>query len=139
MCMTGCEEVEMAQHLFLSCSIFRELWPLVRAWIGVFGDDPLDIRDHFHQFIYLSGGSAIMQLLWLLCVWVIWSERNNRLFQNKVTNMHQLFEKRKIHSYWWMKVVNIVYMLGGSQLACMPSRLLTHLMVTMLTYFCWYI
>lgn len=59
MCMTGCEEVETAQHLFLSCSIFRELWPLVRAWIGVFGDDPFDIHDHFHQFIYLSGGSAI--------------------------------------------------------------------------------
>lgn len=31
----------------------------MRAWIGVFGDDPLDIHDHFHQFIYLSGGSAI--------------------------------------------------------------------------------
>lgn len=121
--MTGCDEVEMAQHLFISCSIFSELWPLVCRWIGVYGVDPLDPHQHFIQFIYLSGGSTkrrtFMQLVWLFCVYVIWSERNNKLFQNKVSNMHQLVDKIKIHSYWWMKVANVVYVLGvHNWLAC---------------------
>jgi len=81
----------------------------------VFGADPYDIAAHFHQFTYLAGGlvtrRSFMQILWLLCVWVLWSERNNRLFQNKVNYMHYLLEKVKIHSYWWMKAANAIYIL----------------------------
>lgn len=96
---------------------------LVRDWIGVSRADPFAIADHFHHFTYLSGGSvtrrSFMQLLWLLCVWVLWSERNNRLFKNKVTNIHQLVEKVKMHSYRWMKAANAVYVLGvHGWLAC---------------------
>lgn len=39
MCVTGCREVETTQHLFFSCTIFRDLWHLVRDWIGVSGAD----------------------------------------------------------------------------------------------------
>jgi len=31
LCVFGCGEVETAQHLFVSCHIFRELWSHVRA------------------------------------------------------------------------------------------------------------
>jgi len=72
MCVTGCGEVETANHLFFSCYIFKDLWSLVRDWIGVFGADPLDGADHFLQLSFLLGRSAtkrsFMQLLWLLCV-----------------------------------------------------------------------
>jgi len=57
-CVTGCGEVETTQHLFVSCAVFSELWSLVRQWIGVYEVDPLDINQHFIQFIYLSGGST---------------------------------------------------------------------------------
>jgi hypothetical protein len=41
------------------------------------------------------------------------------LFQNKVSNMQQLVDKIKIHSYWWMKAANVVYVLGvHNWLAC---------------------
>jgi hypothetical protein len=70
LCVSGCGEVETAQHMFVSCTIFRELWHLVRGWIEVSGADSFAIHDHFHQYIYLLGGSAtqrsFMQLLWLL-------------------------------------------------------------------------
>jgi hypothetical protein len=33
-CVVGCGDIESAQHLFLSCSIFGPIWPLVRSWIG---------------------------------------------------------------------------------------------------------
>jgi hypothetical protein len=34
LCVAGCGDIESVQHLFLSCSIFGSLWPLVRSWIG---------------------------------------------------------------------------------------------------------
>jgi len=86
LCVSGCGEVETSQHLYASCPIFGELWLHVRHWIGVSGLDPYDIADHFLQFTYLSGEAvskrSFMQLLWLVCVWVVWSERNNKHFNN---------------------------------------------------------
>ena len=119
MCVACCGEVETAHRLFVSCTVFCELWHLVREWIGVSGVDPFDIATHFHQFTYLAGGSinirSFMQLLWLMCVWI----RNNRLFKNEVKSMYQLLEKVKIHAYWWMKAANAMYVLGvHSWLTC---------------------
>jgi len=58
LCVSGCGEVETAHHLFVSCPIFRELWSLVRAWIGVCGADLPYVPDHFHQFTLLAGGAT---------------------------------------------------------------------------------
>jgi len=60
-----------------------------------------------------------MQLLWLACVWVLWTERNNRQFNNTENFIHQLVEKVQIHSYWWMKTANVVHEFGvHSWFAC---------------------
>jgi len=75
MCVTGWGEVESANHLFFTCSIFGKLLSLLHDWIGVSGADPFDGVDHFLQFSFLVAGSAtkrsIIQLLWFLCVWVL--------------------------------------------------------------------
>ena len=101
-------------YLFLAV-FFCELSYLVPDWIGVSGADPSEVAAHFHQFTYLVGGSinkrSFMQLLWLLCVWIMCTEHNNRLFSNEVNSMYQLLEKVKINSYWWMKAANAVYVL----------------------------
>lgn len=55
-CVSGCGEVETAQHLFVSCPIFRDLWHHVRQWIVVSGVDPFDIAYHFLQFTYIFRG-----------------------------------------------------------------------------------
>ncbi|XP_024636608.1 uncharacterized protein [Medicago truncatula] len=88
MCVTDCGMSETAQHLFLSCDVFSSLWPLVRHWLGIVGVDTNVLLDHFLQFVNLSGGGKaardFLQLIWLLCVWVLWNERNNRLFKNVI-------------------------------------------------------
>jgi len=52
----------------------------------VSGVDLVDVSAHFVQFTNLLGGAptkrSFMQLLWLVCVWVLWTERNNRQFNN---------------------------------------------------------
>ncbi|GAU33263.1 hypothetical protein TSUD_279370 [Trifolium subterraneum] len=41
-----------------------------------------------------------------LSIWVVWHERNNRIFKAKESTVHQMLEKVKVHSLWWMKAYN---------------------------------
>jgi len=106
-CSTGCDQLESAQHLFLHCDIFAKIWLQVRFWIGVSGVDHYSLRTHFVQFTNCLGASrarrSFLQLLWLLSVWLVWNERNNRLFNNSHTPNVEFIEKVKFHSYWWLK------------------------------------
>ncbi|CAJ2637040.1 unnamed protein product [Trifolium pratense] len=99
-CVFGCGSAESAHHLFLSCSIAGSLWDLVRAWIGISLVDSTSLRDHFVQFTASSGGSrarrSFLQLVWLACVWVLWTERNHRLWL-KTTNITLALN---YHSWW---------------------------------------
>ena len=68
------------------------------------------------QFTYLSGvGKArrsFMQLIWLLCTWVVWLERNNRLFNNVVTDVPRLLDKIKLLSLGWLKAKKVMFVYG---------------------------
>jgi len=78
MCVFGCGSVETAQHLFLLCTTFASLWSLVQNWIGFSGVDSNIISNHFIQFIHAKGGGKVrhsfLQLIWLLCAWVVWNQ-----------------------------------------------------------------
>jgi len=41
-----------------------------------------------------------------MCVWIVWNERNNRIFKNIQTTMIDLMEKVKYNSFWWLKANN---------------------------------
>jgi len=83
-CVTGCELHESEWHLFLSCSFFSQLWQLVRNWLCVHSADPAHILDHFIQFSSSIGFGtsrcSFMHLIWFATIWVIWKERNARIF-----------------------------------------------------------
>ncbi|GAU50551.1 hypothetical protein TSUD_281250 [Trifolium subterraneum] len=106
-CVSGCETIESSQHLFASCSIFGSIWALVRSWIGITAVDPISLRDHFVQFTYSAGGSrarrSFLQLIWLTCGWVVWTERNHRLFRGLANSLQQLLDKIKLFSFRWLK------------------------------------
>ncbi|KAK2377022.1 hypothetical protein QL285_077753 [Trifolium repens] len=82
LCVSGCGEAESAHHLFISCGTFGSLWALVRSWIGIPPVEFTSLRDHFVQFTFSAGVSrarrSFLQLIWLVCVWVVWTERNHR-------------------------------------------------------------
>ncbi|GAU23552.1 hypothetical protein TSUD_40300 [Trifolium subterraneum] len=103
-CVSGCGEVESAQHLFLSCSTFGSL---VSSWIGSSMVTAQILPDHFIQFTCSAGGSrarrSFMQLIWLACVWVVWTERNHRLFRGSANSLLHTLDKTKTFSYRWLK------------------------------------
>jgi hypothetical protein len=83
----------------------------VRSWISFDGVDSQVISDHFQQFIYYTGGlksrRSFLQLIWLLCAWIMWNERNNRLFKQKENTKFQLLEKVKSYSLWWLQAKKV--------------------------------
>jgi hypothetical protein len=42
-------------------------------------------------------------IVWFTTVWVIWKERNNRIFQQTVSTPFPLLEKVKLNSFLWLK------------------------------------
>ncbi|GAU23422.1 hypothetical protein TSUD_331200 [Trifolium subterraneum] len=108
-CVTGCGAIESAHHLFISCSIFGSLWPLVCSWIDITLED--FIHDHFVQFMSSASGSrkrrSFLQLIWLACVWVVWTERNHRLFRGSACSAHHQLDKIKLISFRWLKATSV--------------------------------
>jgi len=118
-CVAGCGCIESVQHLFISCDFFGTLWHHVRQWLGLSGVDHNDIGTHFAQFTNYLGGRrrcrSFLQLLWRMCVWLIWKERNNRVFTNVHISIEELKEKVIFHSYWWLKANNASFVYGCEQ------------------------
>ncbi|CAJ2655494.1 unnamed protein product [Trifolium pratense] len=110
-CIFGCGEAESAHHLFISCSTVGSLWDLVRSWIGIPLVGFTTLRDHFVQFVSSAGGSrarrSFLQLIWLACVWVVWTERNHRLFTGSADTPHILLDKIKFFSLRWLKTTSV--------------------------------
>jgi hypothetical protein len=119
LCMSGCGNVESEEHLFIHCDTFGSLWQHVRLWLGVSGAEPHNIHDHIYQFTHYLGVSkarrSFLQLLWLLCIWLVWNERNNRLFKNIQTPIIALLEKVKHNSFWWLKANNASFVYGSQR------------------------
>jgi len=108
LCVGGCGMMEDAKHLFLFCDFYGKLWYGISHWLSyhiVFFEH---MPDHLYQSGTLGGFSkkhrSSFNLIWLSCVWMIWLERNARVFHQKEASINQLLDKVKFQSYWWLKV-----------------------------------
>jgi len=59
------------------------------------------------SFWKLGGFTAIyipfLKVIWHACVWVIWKERNNRIFNNKAEDLCKLLDNVKLMSFLWLR------------------------------------
>jgi hypothetical protein len=102
-CVFGCGSSESVEHLFLHCTLAGNLWDLVCNWLGISFVHAGELRQHCIQFTKMVGLLLFTQLyfriIWFATVWVIWKERNNRVFQNTVSDPINLIEIVKRNSY----------------------------------------
>jgi hypothetical protein len=102
-----CDELWCCGVCSTFISLMQHLWPLVGSWIGFSAADAHTLSVHFVQFTYSAGGlrlrKSFLQLVWLTCVWVVWNERNLKVFRNSANSVHQLLDKVETFSYRWMR------------------------------------
>lgn len=107
LCPVGYNISESATHLFLECGASNSLWTHVRNWLGLFAVFPSEVRDHLHQFSYMAGlprcTHSFLKCIWFACVWIQWNDRNDCIFNNVNSHPYALFEKVKLHSFFWVK------------------------------------
>jgi hypothetical protein len=131
-CVGGCGSEENACHLFLGCTTFGSIWYRLLHWLGINFVAPEVLGEHFHQFSHFSGLPQstyhFLKLIWLVCVWIIWKEMNNRVFNNKALAPAQLTDKVIMISFQWLKanLINFVFNYHDwwrSPLSCMSLML----------------
>ena len=106
-CVFGCGSQETTKHLFLGCDAFESLRPLVWLWLGIPSVSPSDLHQHFTQFSIMLGlprfTHIFFRIIWFTCVWILWKERNARVFKNTTSTSSTLIEQVKLTSFSWLK------------------------------------
>jgi len=112
-CIVGCDCIESATHLFLPCTLSVDLWALVLNWLGISFVHDGELRHHFLQFTKMAGmplsTQVFLRIIWFATIWVIWRERNSRVFKNTTSSPFTLIEQVKLHSFLWLKSKHVAY------------------------------
>ena len=95
---------ESINHILFTCPIARQVWALANVPCP---QDGFDATSHYSNLHYLmSMGSnkliapkVIDVVPWL--VWFLWKNRNNLLFEGKLTGLMELVEKTFVESEMW--------------------------------------
>jgi len=108
MCAALCGELEDRDHLFFRCGdVYGRIWLLVSNWLGIDSVYKGNICTHSFQFRSIGGFSknsrTAFTIIWIAVIYVVWKDRNNRIFQNKSDQLVALAEKVKLQTYWWLK------------------------------------
>jgi hypothetical protein len=95
---------ESSTHLFLHCRGAAKVWYDVSRWLGFFNTLPHTIVSSLAMLLLCAknkkerGGLC---LIWAAYVWVIWSIRNDIIFNNGVLFLDDVVEQVKLVSWKW--------------------------------------
>jgi hypothetical protein len=106
-CLAGCGVLEEADHLFLGCIMLISVWSLVWQWLQISSINSCVLCDHFYHFCHMAGmprsSHSFFKVIWFACVWNIWKERNNRVFNNNTSDPNTISDNVKLTSFLWLK------------------------------------
>ena len=74
---------ETCSHLFFSCKMAYKIWLGCYKWLGIQTVLPQMASDHWRQHMGLGRGlkrKLIWQVIWFSVIWIIWKNRNNKIF-----------------------------------------------------------
>lgn len=76
-------------------------------WLGFVLVTLFTISHHLAQFGSFRGFTKrekdIIRLVWFSSAWVLWKERNARIFKNSQNIIHHLLDNNKAQSFGWLK------------------------------------
>jgi hypothetical protein len=99
---------ETNNHLFVHCRFSVRVWELLKDWLHIQDLHPrlwagLDIQDWWSLLAEAPGAhrKGLASLI-LLTVWMIWEERNARIFKHKLSPTFVILDKIKCEARLWV-------------------------------------
>jgi hypothetical protein len=112
-CAALCGKEEERDHLFFQCDYYGRLWLLISNWLGFDTVFHGNLNMHANQFCALGGFSknslTTFTIIWISVLFVIWKDRNRRIFQNRIDQLEALLERVKLQTFWWLKANFITF------------------------------
>lgn len=100
------EDLETTSHIFTGCCYSNEVWFRVENWCRISHSFLFDIPDLLKvpecQTEY-KDSKHILRGIWYTAIWMIWNERNERVFNDKKRHPVQLVENIKTKAYFWIR------------------------------------
>lgn len=104
LCVFCKSNYESENHLFLTCNTAKSLWRKVFGWLDESQVEEVTVAAHYEAHRRLFSGKQKKQrgaIIWHAVVWPIWIERNNVIFNNKITIETNLLDLVICRSWSW--------------------------------------
>ncbi|GAU47989.1 hypothetical protein TSUD_272340 [Trifolium subterraneum] len=113
LCDTLCGKEENVDHLFFQCEHYGKIWALISGWLGFVTAFQGTLSSHSTQFCGMGGLSKschiLLTTIWAATLFIIWKDRNSRVFKAKHATIEVLVEHIKLQSYWWLKANYVLF------------------------------
>lgn len=121
------EDQETETHLFVGCSIAKDLWSFVFNWWNL---QPVGIEDllNLYKSVVLSDDKRkLFDAVIKAGVWFLWIFRNHMVFNTKKPRKNLIADNVRLHSFVWissraLKLVNLNWL----EWICYPYSVLTN-------------
>ncbi|XP_022019238.1 uncharacterized protein LOC110919272 [Helianthus annuus] len=97
---------ESTLHLFTGCIFSTEVWARLEAWCRLPPTMLFEVADLVRLTVDQSKSKKegrIIQSIMYTAMWVLWNERNDRIFNNKPRREKEVFENIKFLSFFWIR------------------------------------
>jgi len=94
---------ETSTHLFLHCEYSSLIWHGILNWLEIYFITPHNLFVHFECW----NGEVISKrlkgfwLIWHVTIWLIWKERNARIFTDQRKDGEEVVDEIKVVSWVW--------------------------------------
>ncbi|GAU46642.1 hypothetical protein TSUD_246690 [Trifolium subterraneum] len=113
LCSALCGFSEDLNHLFFQCPVYGRLWLVISKWLGISTVLHGVVDAHSVQFCGLGGASKgstkVFTIIWISVLYVIWRDRNNRIFKLVHESIDKLAERVKLQTFWWLKSSYVLF------------------------------
>ncbi|XP_071735007.1 uncharacterized protein [Rutidosis leptorrhynchoides] len=97
-------DIETVEHILFSCQMAKDIWAKVLKWWG-YNSALFGYEDIFNgTFGYVAHDHKRNQwqaVCWVVC-YILWKNRNAKVFKNKLDTVPSLFNEVQVLSYDWI-------------------------------------
>ncbi|XP_022004627.1 uncharacterized protein LOC110902226 [Helianthus annuus] len=105
-CCAFCQaDLETSFHLFTGCMFVQEVWYMVETWCRLNPNILFDVADILkvpETLTLTKKAKHVLRGIVYTTLWVIWNERNNRIFNNKHRRPIEIVETIKFTTFFWI-------------------------------------